>query len=398
MNIIASTLGMLITLTMSSLCVFTISVLAPVAAPDLKLDAKFVGPFMSVVYLLAALTGTVTGQLIQRFGAIRVCQLTTLSCACGLFAFAAMSWPMLVVSAILLGCAYGPFNPASAHVLLGLATERWRPMVFSVKQLGVPLGGMLAGIIAPALLLGVGWRSAAVALGVLALLPVLLLQPLRAQFDHGDRARPSGVGVRGSLLLALGEARLRRYTIVAFAYAGCQVCSGTFMVVFLLESSTLSILDSGFALAVMQGAGVIGRLAWGSVAGQLIPTRVVLALIGVCSCAALVVVSRIDAQWSYAQILLVASALGASSLGWNGILLSQVATLAPPGRGADATGGMQFVMFGGVVILPAGFAALVSVSGGYQMPFITLAGLAAVGAALVLGAVGKRGSLLPRAR
>jgi MFS family permease len=398
MNIAASVFGMLMTLTMSSLCVFTIAVLGPAAAVDLDLDAKFVGPFMSVVYLLAALTGTVTGHMIHRLGAIRVCQLTTVSCACGLFAFATMSWPMLILSAILLGCAYGPFNPASAHVLGGLATARWQPLIFSVKQLGVPLGGMLAGIIAPLLLLSLGWRWAAVVLGVLALLPVLLLQPLRAQFDRVDDVRPSTCGVRGALSLALGEVRLRRYTIVAFAYTGCQICAGTFMVVFLLDSTAMSVLDAGYVLAMMQGVGVLGRLAWGSVAGQLIPTRVVLALIGMCSAAALVLVSQINAQWSYPQILLAAGALGMSSLGWNGILLSQVATLAPPGRSADATGGMQFVMFGGVVLLPSLFALLVRATGGYQTPFIALAVLAVVGALVVLGVAGKRDALLTRER
>ena len=390
MNIVASTAGMLATLTMASMCVFTTTVLAPAAAADLNLDAKFIGPFMSVVYLLAAITGTVTGHLIAHLGAIRVCQLTMLSCACGLFAFAGMSLPLLLLSAALLGCAYGPFNPASAHVLSGLATERWRPLVFSVKQLGVPLGGMIAGAATPLLLLAVGWRWTAFTVGALALLPVLFLQPLRAQFDHADRARAAGAGIRGSLALALGEPRLRRYTIVAFAYAGCQVCAGAFMVVFLLDSAALTILDAGFALAVMQGAGVVGRLLWGSVAAQRITTRAVLAFIGLCTAIALVCIAQVDAQWTYAHILLVAVFLGASSLGWNGVLLSQVATLAPRGRVADATGGMQFVMFGGVVLLPTGFTILVGLCDGYQIPFIMLAVLAFAGAILVLGAPGKQ--------
>lgn len=390
MNIVASTAGMLATLTMASMCVFTTTVLAPAAAVDLGLDAKFIGFFMSMVYLLAALTGTVTGHLIACLGAIRVCQLTMLCCACGMFAFAAQSWPMLLLSSALLGCAYGPFNPASAHVLSGLATERWRPLIFSVKQLGVPLGGMIAGGATPLLLLAFGWRWSAVTIGALALLPVLFLQPLRKQFDHADRVRPKGASIRGSLALALGEAQLRRYTIVAFAYAGCQVCAGAFMVVFLIESAALSVLDAGFALAVMQGAGVCGRLIWGSLAAQRIPTPVVLAFIGLCTALALVFVAQLDAQWSYTQILVIAVLLGGSSLGWNGVLLSQIATLAPRGRAADATGGMQFVMFGGVVLLPTGFTVLVGMCDGYQIPFMTLAVLAFVGAVLMLGAPDKR--------
>ena len=68
---------------------------------------------------------------------------------------------------------------------------------------------------------------------------------------------------------------------------------------------------------------------------------------------------------AFALVCTLAFFLGFNAFGWNGVMLSQIATLAPSGRVADATGGMQFVMFGGIVVFPASVAGAVSLSGGY---------------------------------
>ena len=78
--------------------------------------------------------------------------------------------------------------------------------------------------------------------------------------------------------------------------------------------------------------------------------------------------------------------LGAATFGWNGIMLSEIATRAPTGRAADATGGMQVVMFGGIVVFPVSFTALVTLTGSYAVAFGLLAALALAGAVTVLGA------------
>ena len=137
----AATLAMLAVLTLSSMAVFTATVLAPEAGPALGIDPARIGLFISLVYVVAMFTGAVTGTLVLRWGGIRVCQLSMISASAGLAALSLGTLPAAVLSALLLGLSYGPFNPASAHVLAGISTPRWRPLVFSVKQTGVPLGG-----------------------------------------------------------------------------------------------------------------------------------------------------------------------------------------------------------------------------------------------------------------
>ena len=375
---------MLAVLTTSSLVVFTVAVLAPEAAPDLGLDPKFIGPYTSVIYFFAAFVGAVTGGLIARFGPIRVCQSTMLAAAGAMILLAAGHPLAALLSAFLLGYNYGPFNPASAHILSGLSSPRWQPFVFSVKQTGVPLGGALAGVLVPLLVIDFGWRGAAVAVGAVGIVVAVLLQPLRAKFDRDSMpvSVTALINVWAPLRLVIFDPVLRRYTIAAFAYAGCQVSAGVFMVVYLTESHGLTLTVAGLILTCMQIGGFAGRLIWGSISGHFLASRVMLVLLGIMAAVCLGLTAMMSGAWPMPVIALVSTLLGMSIFGWNGIMLSEIATHSPPGMAAETTAGMQFVMFGGIVVFPLTFG-LLAASVGYPAAFGLLAVLAVWGMALL---------------
>lgn len=377
--------AMLAVLTTSSMAVTAVAVLAPEAAPEIGVQATAIGIYTAIVYLLATLSGAVTGPLVDRFGAIRVCQVTMGFAALGLLSLTRGTVAWALVSAIVLGCAYGPFNPASAQVLWRLSEARWRPFVFSVKQTGVPLGGALAGALIPAIVLWSDWKTAALGVGAVALAVMVLLQPLRASMDS-ERGRPLRLDP-GRLLepvrLALAEPRLRRYTLAAFAYAGSQVSVMAFMVVFLTRAVGMSLVLAGTVFAFLQIGGFAGRLVWGGVAARTSEPRRVLVIIGLITAACLVVTPWINAGWPLPAIVALATLTGASSLGWNGVLLSEVATHAPEGLAVDATAGMQVVMFGGITVVPPLFGYLVTLSGDFGASFAAVAVLAVGGAILI---------------
>jgi MFS family permease len=365
-SIVFTTLAMLAVLTTSSLAVFSVAVLAPEVAPDLNLDPKLIGPFTSVIYLLAAFVGAITGGLIARFGAIRVCQSTMLAAAAAMLLLAAGHPLAALLSACLLGYNYGPFNPASAHILSGLSSPRWQPFVFSVKQTGVPLGGALAGALVPLFVIVFGWRGAALSVGAVGLVMVLLLQPLRRQFDRDIMpvSITALINVWAPLRLVMVDPVLRRYTFAAFAYAGCQVSSGVFMVVFLTESQGMTLTLAGLILASMHSS------------------RVMLMLLGIMAAICLALTAMMSGAWPRSTIVIITTLLGMSTFGWNGIMLSEIATHSPKGMAAETTAGMQLVMFGGVVVFPIVFG-LMAASAGYTAAFGALALLAVWGMALL---------------
>jgi hypothetical protein len=87
--------------------------------------------------------------------------------------------------------------------------------------------------------------------------------------------------------------------------------------------------------------------------------------------------------WPLVAVIALAALLGATSLGWNGVLLSEVATHAPEGLAVDATAGMQVVMFGGITVFPPLFGYLVMRTDSFTGAFLAVAVLALVGAAVV---------------
>ena len=376
---------MLAVLTTSSMAVTVIAVLAPEAAPRIGVDATRIGDYTAIVYLFATLSGAVTGAMVDRFGAIRVCQITMLLAALAMLTFTRGTLTWVLISAVILGCAYGPFNPASAHVLWRLSTPRWRPFVFSLKQTGVPLGGALTGALIPVLVLWSDWQTAGLAVGAVALVMMILLQPLRGGIDEVHR-RPLKLDMKsllGPVQLALGNPRLRGYTLTAFAYAGCQLSVMSFMVVFLTRSVNMSLVQAGSVFAFLQIGGFAGRLIWGGIASRLGSPRIVLVIIGAITAISLVVTPFMNATWPLLAVISLAIVLGASSLGWNGVMLSEVATHAPEGRAVEATAGMQVVMFGGITVFPPIFGFLVMHTQSFTAAFVAVAVLAIGGALLM---------------
>ena len=376
--------AMLAVLTTSSMAVTVVAVLAPEAAPEIGVDATRIGIYTAIVYVFATLSGAITGPMVDRFGAIRVCQVTMLLAALAMLSLSRGTLFWAGASAVVLGCAYGPFNPASAHVLWRLSTPRWRPLVFSIKQTGVPLGGALTGALIPAIVLWSDWKTATLAVGGVALVMMVLLQSLRRGTDADARGplRLNPGRLIAPVRLALVEPRLRGYTLAAFAYAGCQLSVMSFMVVFLTRTVGMSLVLAGTVFACLQIGGFAGRLIWGGIASRSGAPRMVLVTIGLITALCLAVTPFMDADWPLIAVLTLTALLGATSLGWNGVLLSEVATHAPEGLAVDATAGMQVVMFGGITVFPPLFGYLVMRTDSFTGAFLAVAVLALVGAAL----------------
>ncbi|MDH3670849.1 MAG: MFS transporter [Gammaproteobacteria bacterium] len=384
-DVVFPTLAMLAVLTIGSMAQFAVAVVAPEAAPDIGVDATYIGVFTAIVYVFAMLSGATTGAFVGRYGAIRVCQVTMLTAAAAMGALVLATPMAAMVSAVLLGCAYGPFNPASAHVLAGVSTAQWRPLVFSIKQAGVPLGGTLAGLLVPLLAIWFGWEVGLLAVASAALVVMMMLQLLRRSFD-ADR-KPgrlfASLSVLTPLRLVFGDRTLRRFAITGFAYAGCQVSVGAFYVVYLVVALEMPLVKAGLIFAFVQFGAVFGRIFWGVVAERIVSTRTLLVCVGGLSAVCLGITAVLTPAWPLAMVMVLGFVLGASSFGWVGIFLSEIADLAPQGQASEATGGVQFVYFGGVVVVPPCFGAIINLTGSYTIAFLTIAGLA-TGAAIYL--------------
>jgi hypothetical protein len=105
-------------------------------------------------------------------------------------------------------------------------------------------------------------------------------------------------------------------------------------------------------------------------------TRALLAGLGLLTAVCLVATAGVSSEWPRSAIAALGFVLGTSSFGWVGIYLAEIASLAPEGKVGEATGGTQFVSFGGVVIVPPCFGAIVNLTESYVTAFVTIAALA----------------------
>jgi len=250
-------------------------------ARALAVPSTLVGAYVALCYFAAMLSSLVGGTLVRRLGAIRVSQLGLGLCAVGL-ALCALPWlPAVALGALCIGAGYGPITPASSH-LLALTTPAHRmSLVFSIKQTGVPAGGMLAGALVPGLSLWLGWQGTLLAVAGVCALCAALAQPLRAALD-ADRQPAQPLALQAlfkPIGMVLGHPSLRALAACSFLFSAVQVSTTAYMVTYLNESLGMTLLAAGAALSVSQLAGVVGRIAWGAVADRGLGPRNTLMLL-----------------------------------------------------------------------------------------------------------------------
>lgn len=381
-------LALIATLAIQALA--TMMVLAPpvfagLAAPEFGVNANHIGVYTAVVYAAACLSTGMSGGPVRRYGAIRVSQAALVAGAIGLALLASASLWLGIVGAVLIGIGYGPMTPASSHILIRQTPPARRALVFSIKQTGVPLGGALAGLVVPPLALPVGWKGAALAVAAVGVLLAIVCEPLHKSLDgDADPTATGGSHILAAVNMVLGEPVLRRLALASLSYSAMQLCVSAFLVTFLTERASMTLVAAGLVMAVLQAAGIVGRIFWGWAADRLVGARQTLSLLGLAIGATGAVLALVGPGWPLTPVLGVAAALGAVALGWNGVFLAEVARLAPTGSAGMATGGALALTFVGALLGPPAFGAVVDFTGSYRVAFFiaaaatTLAGLSVI--------------------
>jgi len=377
--------AMLFQQALSTMSGLTIPVLAPPIAAETGLSASLVGVYTAFLYGGSMISSLAGGGFLLRFGALRVSQACLVVVAFGLLINAPGYIYLFVLGAIVTGLGGGPSTPASSQILARYATPSQAPFVFSIKQTGVPVGGVIAGALLPFLAVEFGWRGAIVCAAAMALALALILQPFRAEFDSDRQPERSLklTDVRATMSAVLRDARVRELALGLFAFTGLQLAFASFFVSFLSLGMGWSLVDAGIAYSIAMGAGIAGRLLWGWVGSHYVPPVLLLSMLGVVMGFACMAVGFVAPDWSKPAVWAVAFAYGLTGIGYQGVLLAEISRISPPGMAGVVTGGAVFFAYVGMILFPATFGLVLALTDSYRPAFFILGAIPIVVGAML---------------
>lgn len=375
--------------TIATMAAFSVPALAPEIARDLDADGALAGYFVSLVYGTGIVSSLFAAGLIHRYGAVRMSQCVLAATVAMLLICASSGLRALAAGAVMLGTMYGATAPVSAHLLVPRTPPAILNLVLSIRQIGVPLGGVLAALLLPPLALHLGWRLSLLFLIIPAVAVLLLLEVPRRAWDRGAGAAPlaRAGSVRQAAHLLAGSGELRRLTLASFIYSGLQLTFVAFITVQLTSRAQFGLVAAGQALALYQIAGVLCRPLWGWIADRWMTARALLVWHGLLMGAAAAAAAHFSAEWPHSMVLLVYLFAGLTANGYTGLAYAEFARLGGAQR-TEATGLGSAAMFSGVLVLPSLAATVVTLTGSYVLAF-TGFGIATALAAVVLARGGR---------
>jgi MFS family permease len=369
--------------TLATMALFSLPAIAPAVASALQVNGELVGLFVALAYGVGIVSALLSPNFIHRYGGVRALQGVLGATAVMLLLAAGGSVAWFGVAAVALGLGYGAAAPASTHLLVPHTPARVFNMVMSLRQIGVPLGGVLGSLLLPPLVLRIGWREALLAEIPAVLMLVMLLQIPRRRWDTDLQP---GRRLFGRTLLApfglLRNAQMLRLSTASFIYSGTQLCFVAFTTTQLTSVARFDLVSAGRALALYQITGAVTRPVWGWIADRWITPAQTLALHGFGMAAAALAAGTFGTHWNHALVLLIVAIAGSTAGGYTGVAYAEYAHLGRTRR-TEATGLGTAVMFAGVLLIPPGFGAAVVASGGYALAYTTLAVLALASAILL---------------
>lgn len=348
------------------------TVLAPVAAREIGVRPEALGFFMMLVGVMSMSFSPLAGKLIHRMGAFRLNQLAVLLVAVTLLGAASGNLYLVMLYALTLGFSQTTSISSAAHLLARVTPPGRIGLVLAVRQAGVPVGSVVAGLTVPALLLVLAWPSLCALLAVLMGAALLAERPLRPLVEGAEIARASEPAASLPALMrsVLAQPALRMLTICGFFYTFAQTALLVYIVSYLHIDLGYSLAAAGVVFALSQGAAFVGRLFWAWLFDRLGHPFHLLAWLGAVAAALCIAVASFTPSWPVWLVTLTVILLGGTLTGWNSVYSGGVIRYAPPGEAGAITGAANSFGFIGNMMGPPVGAGLVLLTGHYAFVYL----------------------------
>ena len=360
----------------------SVMTMAPVIRADLDLNATQVGSFMSAFYFALTLGAIPAGALADRLGVALSLSLASFLMALGAGLFAAISsYVLAVIATFVMGLGYALVNPATAKGVLNWFKPEHRATAMGVKQMGVPMGGLVASGFG-AMVVFMPWRWALWSAAAAAMIIGLC-------WWHLIQRRTIGGGGLGAALRDLKSIMTNR-NLMKFNLASVSFNAGrqsfiTYLTLFLRDVAGASQPFAALCVGFSQITGAAGRVFWAFFSDRFAKGRRKGVVVGIMTTAAasMFVFTAANPSWHVAVLAILAILLGGTILAYAALLHTICAETVDPSLAGSAIGSNLFATSLGGAVGPIIFGLIVDHAGGYMAAWTATGGLVLAGAILV---------------
>ena len=361
----------------------SVMTMAPVIRAEFDLNATQVGSFMSAFYLALILGAIPAGVLADRLGVALSLALASFLMAAGAGLFAAISsYVPAVIATFVMGLGYALVNPATAKGVLNWFKPKHRATAMGIKQMGVPMGGLVAAGFG-AMVVFMPWRvalwSAATASMVIGLIWWRLIQ---------RRTIGGGGGMEATLRnlkSIMTNRNLMKFNLASVSFNAGQQSFITYLTLFLRDVAGASQPFAALCVGFSQITGAAGRVFWAFFSDRFANGRRkgVVVVIMTTAAASMFVFTAANPSWHVAVLAILALLLGGTILAYAALLHTICAETVDPSLAGSAIGSNLFATSLGGAVGPIIFGLIVDHAGGYMAAWTATGGLVLAGAILV---------------
>ncbi len=341
-----------------------IGALAPFFSDAFSANATQIGFIFGALTCGAALTTALAGVAVDAYGERRMILFSGLLLGFALIAAAALpAYAWLLICMCVAGVGYAASTPAGGRAILSWFA-RDRGFAMGVRQMGVPLGGVVGALVLPPIATHAGYRWALVAGGLVAG-GTAIVAALWYRDAPGEKP---GVRTLGNAFEALREVardpRIIYVTLTCMVLIVAQSSMLTFLPLTLVADGKLSLAAASAALALAQVGAMAGRLAWGTLSDRLFGGDRIVPLMIACGLATLSAAATAalpaGVPWLAFAVALV---LGFAAAGWNGLFSAAQVEIGGKDRAGSALGVGLTGLFATGIVAPPLFGAVADAHG-----------------------------------
>lgn len=359
------------------LAVYLLSALSPLVTTALGLSRAQFGLLATVGFAAAAVASAVVGRAVDLLSPRVVMVVLFVGAGLALLMEAvAQSYAWLLAAVILSGSVQALSNPVTNQLVAVRAPIGGRGLLMGVKQSGVQMSQLLAGLALPAVAAAIGWRGAAGLSALVAFLGLALVTrnvPTRTiAHDHSNLR-----------VVALPNAV---WWLAAYAFVSGAAVQATnnYLPLFGYERVGMSATASGMTAAVVGGVGLASRIIWGRVAERLLHPPQALTLLAASSALSGVLLLSSSVTGVAGLMWVGAVIFGASGVAANVVVMLALLRDSPSHVVGTASGVLAVGQYVGFAAGPVSFGLMVDDVSDYTTAWAVVVAVFVVAAVLAL--------------